>query len=88
MTGVQTCALPLYTGPIEEGCTCRACKTYSRAYMRHLFKTNEILGSMLATEHNLQFLHDFVEQIRASIREDRFTEFKRSFLSRFFADAR
>ena len=73
------------TGPIQEGCTCRACRIYSRGYLRHLFKTNEILGSMLATEHNLQFLYDFVEQIRASIAEKRFSEFKRDFLRRFFA---
>ncbi len=75
------------TGPIQEGCRCRACSTYSRGYMRHLFKTNEILGSMLATEHNLQFLHDFVEHIRMSIRENRFSEFKREFLARFFGNS-
>lgn len=74
------------TGPIHDGCTCTACSTYSRGYLRHLFKTNEILGAMLATEHNLQFLYDFVEQIKASIREKRFLEFKKEFLSRFFAD--
>lgn len=72
------------TGPIQEGCGCRACTRYSRGYMRHLFKTNEILGSMLATEHNLQFLHDFVEQIRAHIRENTFTGFREQFLARFF----
>ncbi|MFO7848814.1 MAG: tRNA guanosine(34) transglycosylase Tgt [Spirochaetia bacterium] len=73
------------TLPIQEGCGCRACTRYSRGYMRHLFKTNEILGSMLATEHNLQFLYDFVEQIKTSIREDRFLEFKSEFLTRFFS---
>jgi queuine tRNA-ribosyltransferase len=72
-------------GPIVEGCGCRACSRYSRGYMRHLFKTNEILGAMLATEHNLQFLHDFVEDIRDSIRKGRFAEFKRSFLEQFFS---
>jgi queuine tRNA-ribosyltransferase len=72
-------------GPIAEGCSCSACSRYSRGYLRHLFKTNEILGSMLATEHNLQFLHDFVEDIKDSIRRGRFAEFKRSFLTRFFA---
>ncbi len=70
------------TGPIQEGCSCRACTSYSRGYLRHLFKTNEILGSMLATEHNLEFLHDFVEQIKTSIRENRFLEFKRDYLDR------
>jgi queuine tRNA-ribosyltransferase len=72
-------------GPIVEGCGCHACSRYSRGYLRHLFKTNEILGAMLATEHNLQFLYDFVEDIKASIREGRFTAFKRDFLDRFFS---
>jgi len=71
--------------PIQEGCGCRACTQYSRAYLRHLFKTNEILGAMLATEHNLRFLYDFLEKIKTSIRENRFEEFKNSFLARFFA---
>lgn len=69
--------------PIMEGCTCHACTTYSRAYLRQMFKCNEILGPMLATEHNLRFLHDFLNDIRAAIREDRFAAFKASFLSRF-----
>ncbi len=72
-------------GPIVEGCSCRACTRYSRGYMRHLFKTNEILGAMLATEHNLQFLYDFLEDIKESIRQDRFSQFKHSFLDRFFS---
>ena len=71
------------TGPIEEGCTCTACSTYSRGYLRHMFKSNEILGPMLATEHNLQFLYDLMTAIRKSIREQRFKEFKASFLSSF-----
>ncbi len=70
-------------GPIEEGCTCEACSNYSRAYMRHLFKANEILGPMLATEHNLNFMYRFMENMRASIRENRFTEFKNEFLRIF-----
>lgn len=75
----------LDTRPIQEGCNCRACTQYSRGYLRHLFKTNEILGSMLATEHNLTYLHSFLERIRESIHTDRFDSFKRSFLERFFA---
>ena len=70
-------------GPIVEGCPCHACTTYSRAYLRQMFKCNEILGPMLATEHNLQFLHGFLGDIRAAIREDRFAAFKASFLRRF-----
>ncbi len=73
-------------GPIIEGCRCRACTQYSRGYLRHLFKTNEILGSMLATEHNLQYLYDFIQQIHSAIHNDEFNSFKRSYLARFFAD--
>jgi queuine tRNA-ribosyltransferase len=71
------------TGPIDPLCSCTACRTYSRGYMRHLFKTNEILGSMLASEHNLAYLHRFVLNIRKAIEEDRFLEFKKSFLSAY-----
>ncbi len=74
--------------PIMEGCRCHACTTYSRAYLRQMFKCNEILGPMLATEHNLQFLHDFLNDIRAAIREDRFSSFKDAFLSRFGGKSR
>lgn len=72
-------------GPISEGCSCEACRSYSRGYLRHLFKAGEIFGPMLATQHNLQFLYDLMAEIRLSIREDRFSEFKRSFLSRYMA---
>ncbi len=67
--------------PIEEGCGCRACTQYSRAYLRHMFKAGEMYGPMLATEHNLYFLYNMLEDIRKSIREDRFTQFKKDFLS-------
>ena len=70
-------------GPIEEGCTCRACTQYSRGYMRHLFKTNEILGPMLATEHNLNFLYSFVKDIRLHITNGTFTQFKNNFLKNY-----
>jgi queuine tRNA-ribosyltransferase len=69
--------------PIEEGCTCRACTQYSRSYMRHLFKANEILGPMLATEHNLTFLYNFVENIKYHITKNSFTEFKNDFLNNY-----
>ncbi len=75
-------------GPIVEGCGCRACTSYSRAYLRHMFKCGEIFGPMLATEHNLRFLHGFLNDIRTSIHEDRFTAFKKEFLSRFGGKSR
>lgn len=70
-------------GPISEGCTCTACTTYSRGYLRHLFKSKEMLGPMLATEHNLTFLHNFMEGIRESIRKGEFLAYKRRFLERY-----
>lgn len=71
-------------GPIQEGCTCTACTKYSRAYMHHLVKCNEMLGGMLATEHNLTYLYNLLERIRSSIREGRFSQFKKEYLARFY----
>jgi queuine tRNA-ribosyltransferase len=69
--------------PIDEECGCKVCREYSRAYLRHLFKTQEILCSMLASYHNLYFLHDLVKNARRAIEEDRFMLFKKDFLSRY-----
>lgn len=54
-------------GPLEEGCPCDACRNYSRAYLRHLYMSNEILASRLATLHNLTFFHRLMERICAAI---------------------
>ena len=72
------------TGPIQEGCNCSACREYSVGYMHHLVKCNEMLGGMLATEHNLRYLQNFMLRIRKAIEEDRFIEFKREYLNRFY----
>jgi queuine tRNA-ribosyltransferase len=69
--------------PIDADCTCPTCRRYSRAYLRHLFKAREILGPVLATQHNLFFLRSLVDDIREAIRGDRFTEFSRTFLRRY-----
>lgn len=55
--------------PISEHCECYTCKTYTRAYLRHLFKANESLAASLATIHNLQFMNDLMRDIRAAITE-------------------
>jgi queuine tRNA-ribosyltransferase len=68
--------------PIDKECGCKVCREYSRAYLRHLFKTQEILCSMLASYHNLYFLFDLVKNARRAIEEDRFVSFKKDFLSR------
>lgn len=70
-------------GPIDSECNCKVCRTYSRAYLRHLFKEQEILSSILASYHNLYFLNNLVKEIRLAITEDRFTEYRKNFLNRF-----
>ena len=69
--------------PIDRECDCKVCREYSRAYLRHLYKNDEILSSMLASYHNLYFLHSLVKDIRKAINEDRFVEFKNSFMARY-----
>ena len=66
-------------GPLDPGCDCYTCRNYSRAYLRHLFKSEEILSSMLLSEHNLHFLVSTMENIRKAIEEDRFLEYKKEF---------
>jgi len=73
--------------PIDEECGCKVCRGYSRAYLRHLFKTREILCSMLASYHNLYFLHALVRKAREAIREGRFLAFKREFLASYHGEA-
>ncbi|HTX74071.1 MAG TPA: tRNA guanosine(34) transglycosylase Tgt [Rectinemataceae bacterium] len=70
-------------GPPDPRCSCKVCRTHTRAYLRHLYKSREILYAMLATYHNLYFLHELVRKIRLSIEEDNFTAFKRSFLESY-----
>jgi len=74
--------------PIDPSCGCMVCKTYSRGYLRHLFKCQEILGPMLATHHNLAYLRDFVEMIKVSITDGSFSEFKRAFMDTWKCPAR
>lgn len=69
--------------PIEEGCGCYTCRNFSRAYIRHLFKAEEIFALRLLTIHNLYFLLNFTKQIRQAIAEDRFPEFRERFLQNY-----
>lgn len=70
-------------GPIDPECNCKVCRTYSRAYLRHIFREQEILSSMLASYHNLYFLNNLLLEIRKSINEDKFPIFKEEFLKQF-----
>ena len=64
--------------PIEEGCGCPACRKYSRAYIRHLLKAKEMLGMRLCVMHNLYFYNNMMEEIRESIEQGRFAEYKKN----------
>jgi len=61
--------------PIDENCGCPACRHYSRAYIRHLFKAKEMLGMRLAVLHNLYFYNSLMEEIRRALDEERYEEF-------------
>ena len=63
--------------PIEEGCQCPACRTYSRAYIHHLLKAKEMLGMRLCVLHNLYFYNHLMEQIRDAIDDGRYAQFKK-----------
>jgi queuine tRNA-ribosyltransferase len=67
--------------PIEEGCLCYACSKFSRAYIRHLLNTGEVLGLRLVSWHNLHFYIDLMRQVREAIQEERFQAFRREFVA-------
>ncbi len=69
--------------PIESGCGCPACRSYSRAYIRHLLKAGEMLGMRLCVLHNLYFYNHLMEEIREALEENRFGEFKKRTLESF-----
>lgn len=69
--------------PIDAQCDCECCKNYTKAYVRHLIVAKETLGSRLLSIHNLRFLIHIMENIRVSIKEDRFLEYKDEFISRY-----
>lgn len=72
--------------PIEEGCQCPACRRYSRAYIRHLHKSGEMLGLRLCVLHNLYFYNHLMEEIRQAIDEDRYSSFKKEMLDNLKAE--
>lgn len=69
--------------PLEDGCDCYACRNFSRAYIRHLFKAGEITAGRLASIHNLRFLIRMMEEIRQAIMEDRFLDYRKEFYERY-----
>lgn len=71
--------------PFMKSCDCYTCTHYTSAYLHHLFKAGEILGSTLATIHNQRFIVRLVDDIRDSIKNDTFHDFKRDFLSAYYS---
>jgi queuine tRNA-ribosyltransferase len=69
--------------PIEEGCDCYTCQRFSRAYVRHLLKANEIFGLRLASLHNLRFMLRLMDEIRGSILDGTFVQLKEAFLGAY-----
>ncbi len=70
--------------PLDPHCSCYTCKNYTRAYLRHLFKANEILGLRLLTLHNLHFLLELMDHIRKAIHDDNLVEFAKSFYRGYY----
>lgn len=69
--------------PVDKACSCYTCTNFTRSYMKHLFDSNEILGQILATIHNIQFYIDLAKSARKAILEDRYLEFKAEFLANY-----
>jgi queuine tRNA-ribosyltransferase len=73
--------------PLDAECACGTCKNFSKAYIRHLFKSREILAAMLLTVHNLMFIFNLVENARAAIEKGTFEGFRQSFRERYLSNA-
>ncbi len=69
--------------PLDDECDCYCCKHYTKAYLRHLINTGEILGGRMLSLHNLRFLIKLMEDIRTAIKEDRFLEFRDEFYKKY-----
>ena len=69
------------TGPLDPNCGCSTCRNYSRSYLHHLQKTNEILGSRLNTLHNLFYYQELMQSMRSAIQANTFSTFRKSFLA-------
>lgn len=70
--------------PLDAACDCHVCRTYTRSYLRHLFKAGEILGMRLVTYHNLYFLKKLMADIRLAIENDRLGDFRKAFFEKYY----
>ena len=74
--------------PLDPTCDCYCCQNYTKAYLHHLFRTDEGFGTRLMSIHNLRFLLKLMEDARSAIREDRFNDFKKETLETMNFDSR
>jgi len=72
--------------PIDPLCDCYTCQHYTKAYLRHLYKSKEILASTLGSIHNIRFLHRLMEQARLAISQDRFLPFAKNWLQTYIGN--
>lgn len=70
--------------PLDEECDCYVCKNYTKSYLRHLYKANEILSSRLMSYHNLHFLLNLMKNIREAIMADRLLDYKEEFFAKYY----
>jgi queuine tRNA-ribosyltransferase len=70
-------------GPIEEGCECFACRHFTRAYLRHLVRANEILGLRMVSVHNSHLFLKIMTEVRAAIAGGTFAEYHRRFIAHY-----
>ena len=74
--------------PLDENCDCYCCKNYTRAYLNHLFRTDEGFGTRLMSIHNIRFLVKLMEDARTAIKNDRYNDFKNEVLQNMKFDQR
>ncbi len=87
--GKMTVRNALYTkdfSPLDDRCNCYTCKNFTRAYLRHLFNTDEILGLRLVSLHNVYFYQEITRCARKAIAADEFNSYKKDFLGRYFSE--
>ncbi len=77
---IKNAAWTTDTRPLDERCACAVCRRHTRAYLRHLYMTGEMLGAVLLSHHNLAFFLDTMRRVRQAIRSGEFTRFRREFL--------
>ena len=81
--GLKGAAYKTDFGPIEEGCECYACRTFTRAYLRHLLRANEILGLRMVSVHNSHLYLKVMTEVRAAIAAGTFADYHRNFITNY-----